>query len=41
MLTVVPAKSDSDVVFGLQLLSKNINFYSSLELMWINRSLVY
>ena len=38
--TVLPAKSDSDVVFCLQLL-KTINLYTPLELMRIDRSLVY
>ena len=38
--TVVPAKSDSDVILCLQLLSKN-NLYTLLDLMRIDRSLVY
>ena len=41
-LAVLPAKSDSDVMFCLQLLSKTlINFYTPLELMPIDRTLVY
>ena len=40
LATVLPAKSDIDVVFCLQLLS-NINLYTPLELMRIGRSLVY
>ena len=39
--TVVPTKSDSDVIFSVQLLSKNINVYTSLELTRLDRSLVY
>ena len=38
--TVVPTKSDSDVLLCLQLLSKN-NLYSPFELMRIDSSLVY
>ena len=41
MLTVLPAKSDSDVAFCLHLWSNNINLYTPLELMWIDRSDVY
>ena len=36
--TVLPAKSDSDVIFCLQLLS---NLYTPLELTRIDRSLLY
>ena len=39
-LTVLPAKSDSDMVFCLQLLSKT-NLYTPLELTRMDRSLVY
>ena len=39
--SVVPIKSDSDVILCLQLLSKNTNVYASLELTRIDRSLVY
>ena len=39
--TVVPTKSDSDVVLCLQLLRKNINLYTPPELTRINRLLVY
>ena len=35
---VVPTKSDSDVIFWLQLLSKNINLYTTLEPTRIDRS---
>ena len=38
--TVVPTKSDSDVLLCLQLLSKN-NLYSRFELTRIDSSLVY
>ena len=38
--TVVPTKSDSDVIFCLKLLSVNINLYTPLELTRIDRSLV-
>ena len=38
--TVLPAKSDSDVVFFYND-KENINLYTPLELMWIDRSLVY
>ena len=38
--TVVPTKSDSDVILCLQLLSKN-NSYTLLDLTLIYRSLVY
>ena len=37
--TVLPAKSDSDVVFCLQLLSKTLTY--TLHLMRIDRSLMY
>ena len=40
-VTVLPAKSDSDVVFCSQLFSQNINVYTLLELMRIDWSLVY
>ena len=39
--TVVPTKSDSDVIFCLQLLSKNINLYTPLALTRIYRSVVF
>ena len=39
MLTVLPAKSYSDVVFGY--ICKDIYLYTSLELTQIDRSLVY
>ena len=39
--TVLPAKSDSDVMVCLQLLSKNINLYTPLELTRIDISLMY
>ena len=39
--TVLPTKSDSDIMPRLQLPSKNINLYTSPEPMRINRSLVY
>ena len=39
--TVVPTKSDSDVIFCLQLLRKITNLYTPLDLARIDRSLVY
>ena len=39
--TVVPTKSDSDVIFCLQLLSKTLTCTPPLELTRIDRSLVY
>ena len=38
--TVVPTKSDSDIILCLQLL-RNTNVYTSLELTQIGRSLEY
>ena len=40
LLLFAPTKSDSDVIFCLQLLSK-FNLYIPLELTLINRSLVF
>ena len=37
----VPTKSDSDVIFCLQLLSKTFNLYTPLKLKRIDGSLVY
>ena len=41
IFTVMPTKSDSDIMPCLQLPSKNINLYTAPEPMRINRSLVY
>ena len=41
MHTVMPTKSDSDVIFCLKLLSKTLTFYNSLELTQIDISRVY
>ena len=40
LATVLPAKSDSDVMFVYNN-KQNINLYTPLELMGIDRSLVY
>ena len=39
--TVLPLKSDSGVILGIQFAKLNTNVYTSLELVRIDRSLVY